>query len=69
MSRNKRRAIAPAGAQADGAGTGEYLIVGSFIGYMISGCAKENIFRDHDSARILLAGALEDEHSTTLGER
>jgi hypothetical protein len=29
------------------------MIVGSFIGYMISECAKVNIFRDHDSARIL----------------
>jgi hypothetical protein len=36
---------------------------------MISECAKVNILRDHDSARILLLGALEDEHSTTLGER
>jgi hypothetical protein len=36
---------------------------------MISECAKVNILRDHDSARILLLGALEDEHSTKLGER
>jgi hypothetical protein len=43
------------------------VIVGSFVGYMISECAKVNIFHDHDSARILLVVALEDEHSTTLG--